>query len=28
LWRQRQIAERAAWSVPGVKEVIDHILLA
>jgi osmotically-inducible protein OsmY len=28
LWRQRQIAERAAWSVPGVKEVIDHMLLA
>jgi osmotically-inducible protein OsmY len=28
LWRQRQVAERAAWSVPGVKEVIDHILLA
>lgn len=28
LWRQRKIAERAAWSVPGVKEVIDHILLA
>lgn len=28
LWRQRRIAERAAWSVPGVREVNDHLLLA
>ncbi|MCP2073084.1 UNVERIFIED_ORG: osmotically-inducible protein OsmY [Pseudomonas lini] len=28
LWRQRRIAERAAWSVPGVREVDDHLLLA
>lgn len=27
-WRQRHVAERLAWAVPGVKEVIDHILLA
>ncbi|MBC3345207.1 MULTISPECIES: BON domain-containing protein [Pseudomonas] len=27
LWRQRKIAERAAWSVPGVREVNDHLLL-
>jgi osmotically-inducible protein OsmY len=27
LWRQRKIAERAAWSVPGVREVDDHLLL-
>ena len=28
LWRERKIAERAAWSVPGVKQVEDHLLLA
>lgn len=28
LWRQRRIAERAAWSVPGVREVNDHLRLA
>ncbi|CAI8906748.1 MULTISPECIES: BON domain-containing protein [Pseudomonas] len=28
LWRERQIAERAAWSVPGVSRVEDHLLLA
>ncbi|WLH38089.1 BON domain-containing protein [Pseudomonas sp. FP2196] len=28
LWRERQIAERAAWSVPGVTKVEDHLLLA
>ncbi|CAI8978744.1 hyperosmotically inducible periplasmic protein [Pseudomonas sp. IT-P253] len=28
LWRERQIAERAAWSVPGVSKVEDHLLLA
>jgi osmotically-inducible protein OsmY len=28
LWRERRIAERAAWSVPGVREVEDHLLLA
>lgn len=28
LWRQRQIAERTAWSVPGVRKVEDHLLLA
>lgn len=28
LWRERQIAERAAWSVPGVNKVEDHLLIA
>lgn len=28
LWRERQIAERAAWSVPGVTKVEDHLMLA
>lgn len=28
LWRERKIAERAAWSVPGVNTVEDHLLLA
>ncbi|WP_277593454.1 BON domain-containing protein [Pseudomonas chlororaphis] len=28
LWRERQIAERAAWSVPGVRKVDDHLLIA
>lgn len=28
LWRQRRIAERTAWSVPGVREVNNHLLLA
>lgn len=28
LWRERQIAERAAWSVPGVTRVEDHLMLA
>lgn len=28
LWRERQIAERAAWSMPGVSRVDDHLLLA
>ncbi|MBZ9783664.1 BON domain-containing protein [Pseudomonas sp. REP124] len=27
LWRERQIAERAAWSVPGVSKVEDHLLI-
>lgn len=27
LWRERRIAERAAWSVPGVREVDDHLRL-
>ncbi|MDZ5436375.1 BON domain-containing protein [Pseudomonas fluorescens] len=27
-WRERQIAERAAWSVPGVSKVEDHLLIA
>ncbi|WP_055129076.1 BON domain-containing protein [Pseudomonas mediterranea] len=27
LWSQRRSAERAAWSVPGVREVDDHLLL-
>ncbi|MCI0994654.1 BON domain-containing protein [Pseudomonas corrugata] len=27
LWSQRRLAERAAWSVPGVREVDDHLLL-
>ena len=26
-WHQRQIAERTAWSVPGVKDVKDQIVL-
>ena len=28
LWRERQIAERAAWAVPGVSEVDDQLLIA
>jgi hypothetical protein len=28
LWRERRIAERAAWSVPGGRKVNDHLLLA
>lgn len=28
LWCERQIAERAAWSVPGVNKVEDHLLIA
>ncbi|MHC8286844.1 BON domain-containing protein [Pseudomonas sp. XS1P51] len=28
LWRERKIAERAAWSVPGVMTVDNHLLLA
>jgi osmotically-inducible protein OsmY len=28
LWRERQIATRAAWSVPGVRAVEDHLLIA
>jgi osmotically-inducible protein OsmY len=28
LWRERQIVERAAWSVPGVNKVEDHLLIA
>ncbi|MDU9032208.1 BON domain-containing protein [Pseudomonas corrugata] len=28
LWRQRKLIERAAWSVPGVMRVEDHLLLA
>lgn len=28
LWRERQIVERAAWSVPGVSKVEDHLLIA
>lgn len=27
-WRERQIAERAAWSVPGVSKVEDYLLIA
>ncbi|MGH8387364.1 MAG: BON domain-containing protein [Pseudomonas sp.] len=27
-WRERQIAERAAWSVPRVSKVEDHLLIA
>jgi len=27
-WRERQIAERAAWSVPGVSKVEDDLLIA
>lgn len=26
-WYERDIAERAAWSAPGVTEVQDHILI-
>jgi len=28
LWRERKLVERAAWSVPGVTRVEDHLLLA
>lgn len=28
LWRERKLVERAAWSVPGVRRVEDHLLLA
>lgn len=28
LWRERNVVERAAWSVPGVMKVEDHLLLA
>jgi len=28
LWREREIVERAAWSVSGVMRVEDHLLLA
>ncbi|WP_248795480.1 BON domain-containing protein [Pseudomonas sp. MWU13-2105] len=28
LWRERQLAARAAWSVPGVRKVDDHLLIA
>lgn len=28
LWRERKLVERAAWSVPGVMRVEDHLLLA
>ncbi|MPQ69599.1 MULTISPECIES: BON domain-containing protein [Pseudomonas] len=28
LWRERQLAARAAWSVPGVRKVQDHLLIA
>ena len=28
LWSERKIVERAAWSVPGVMRVEDHLLLA
>src|SRR5438128_241059 len=27
-WVEREEAERAAWSAPGVKQVEDHILVA
>jgi osmotically-inducible protein OsmY len=27
-WNERQIAERAAWSAPGVTNVVDNIILA
>ncbi|CAM2880114.1 BON domain-containing protein [Pseudomonas fluorescens] len=28
VWRERMLAERAAWSVPGVMRVEDHLLIA
>ena len=28
LWRERQLASRAAWSVPGVRKVYDHLQIA
>lgn len=28
VWRERKLAERAAWSVPGVMRVEDHLLIA
>ncbi|WP_423836752.1 BON domain-containing protein [Stutzerimonas stutzeri] len=28
LWREREVAERAAWSVPGVAKVDDHLKIA
>ena len=27
-WYERGVAERAAWSAPGVKSVEDHLLVA
>lgn len=27
-WRERQVAERAAWAVPGVSQVDDQLLIA
>lgn len=27
-WRERQVAERAAWGAPGVTQVEDHIVVA
>jgi osmotically-inducible protein OsmY len=27
-WYERQIAERAAWSAPGVNRIEDNILVA
>lgn len=27
-WRERQVAERAAWAAPGVTQVEDHIMVA
>lgn len=27
-WNERQVAERAAWSAPGVTNVVDNIILA
>jgi osmotically-inducible protein OsmY len=27
-WNERRIAERAAWSAPGVTKVVDNMILA